>query len=235
MRSNSSDSSYVSPFLDSLESPFAETVGPLELQSASSPLTPDRQPFCTADEQWPTFSPTNGSLESIPLSSPSSAGTNSPITPTTPSPRRTTRAATTKPPPKKGGRPRKKRNASYSSSEEDSAILKAKHAHSIIERRYRDNLNGKMMLLHRVLLDAEKNDLFRLKDASPGDQGHVATSRVRKSDIMTRAINYIHQSEAQLRHMSDQINRLQEQVRIYQKLVKCEDCKVLADVVPFQR
>ncbi|ETI22272.1 hypothetical protein G647_06345 [Cladophialophora carrionii CBS 160.54] len=138
----------------------------------------------------------------------------------------------------------KKRNPapSSSSSEDDSAsaIQKAKHAHSIIERRYRDNLNGKMMQLHRVLLAAETTESSPMNGANPDDAAAVAVAfpqsvsldetkaqaqtvgRVRKSDIMTRAINYIHRSEAQMRHMSGEVARLQDQIRVYQKLVEGE-------------
>ncbi|KAK5243238.1 bHLH/Zip transcription factor, partial [Exophiala xenobiotica] len=54
-------------------------------------------------------------------------------------------------------RTRSKRSQSDSSCEEDSADLKAKHNHSIIERRYRDKLNGKITHLHRTLQAVEAN------------------------------------------------------------------------------
>ncbi|OCT51756.1 hypothetical protein CLCR_08685 [Cladophialophora carrionii] len=152
-----------------------------------------------------------------------------------PNPTTTTRSS--------GARTKKRNPAPSSPSSEDdsaSAIQKAKHAHSIIERRYRDNLNGKMMQLHRVLLAAETAESSPMNDANPDDAAAVAgafpqsvsldetkaqaqtVGRVRKSDIMTRAINYIHRSEAQMRHMSGEVARLQDQIRVYQKLVEGE-------------
>ncbi|EXJ76458.1 uncharacterized protein A1O5_00966 [Cladophialophora psammophila CBS 110553] len=101
----------------------------------------------------------------------------------------------------KRGRPRKKRNQS-APSEDEAAIQKAKYSHSVIERRYRDNLKGPAL-----------------------------SGRVRKSDIMLRAVNYIHQSEVEIRHMDDEIKRLQDQVCIFQKLVNCDDCSPLKDMV----
>jgi hypothetical protein len=40
---------------------------------------------------------------------------------------------------------------------------------------------------------------------------------------MARAINYIHRSETQMRLMTLELSRLQDQVNVYQKLVKCEE------------
>jgi hypothetical protein len=152
-------------------------------------------------------------------------------------PRKSTTTATTTTTGGPHPRTRKRNNhpSSSPSSEEDSAsaIQKAKHAHSVIERRYRDNLNGKMMQLQRVILAAEADEASKMNStdaaaaspsllddtkASPG-----GSSRVRKSDIMARAINYIHRSETQMRLMTLELSRLQDQVNVYQKLVKCEE------------
>ncbi|KIW67326.1 hypothetical protein PV04_06589 [Phialophora macrospora] len=304
LKTSSPEDSYVSPYLDALESPFGDTVGPLELQRQQShgsqfaPLDMDldldmdmsQQAYNTPpDDQWPTFGSTNNQqqqpLESIGLSSSPGAGsteTDSPITPTStaapmsaftftyPQPQPQPRAARTRAPrtassstssttattqPRKSSsastattrphpRTKKRNNAPSSScsSEDDSAIQKAKHAHSIIERRYRDNLNGKMMQLHRVLLVAETDEASKMTAAvtdaaaaSPSsllvDDAKIlspsspssGSGRVRKSDIMTRAINYIHRSESHMRHMALELSRLQDQVSVYQKLVKRED------------
>jgi len=48
---------------------------------------------------------------------------------------------------------------------------------------------------------------------------------------MTDAMNYVHQSEVSMRHMSDEISRLTERVRTLEKLVRCEDCVLLKEVV----
>ncbi|KAK5203149.1 bHLH/Zip transcription factor [Exophiala xenobiotica] len=126
-------------------------------------------------------------------------------------------------------RTRSKRSQSGSGSaceEEDSADLKAKHNHSVIERRYRDNLNGKITHLHRTLQAAEANSRLTGFEGQYSDPGR----RVRKCDIMSTAIHYVHQSEVEIRHMTEEIQRLQERVRGLEKLVKCEDCTLLQNL-----
>jgi len=123
-------------------------------------------------------------------------------------------------------RTRSKRSQSDSSCEEDSANLKAKHNHSVIERRYRDNLNGKIAHLHRTLQAVEANSRLIGFDGQYSDPGR----RVRKCDIMIKAIHYVHQSEVELRHMTEEIQHLQERVRGLEKLVKCEDCTLLQNL-----
>lgn len=58
--------------------------------------------------------------------------------------------------------------------------------------------------------------------------------KVRKSDVMTDAMNYVHQSEVEMRHMTDEITRLSERVMALEKLVKCEDCTLLKQMVRLQ-
>ncbi|KAL6246630.1 bHLH/Zip transcription factor, partial [Rhinocladiella similis] len=121
----------------------------------------------------------------------------------------------------------KRRSESDSSEDEDSASVKAaKHNHSVIERRYRDNLNGKINQLHRTLQATEVTSPLMRFDAPPSDPGR----RVRKCDIMTKALQYVHRSELESRHMRDEIQRLQDQVRSLEKLIKCEDCTLLKNM-----
>jgi polyhydroxyalkanoate synthesis regulator phasin len=128
-------------------------------------------------------------------------------------------------------RTRSKRSPSGSScEEEDSADLKAKHNHSVIERRYRDNLNGKITHLHRILQAVEANSRLIGFEGQYSDPGR----RVRKCDIMSKAIHYVHQSDVGLRHMTEEIQHLQEQVRGLEKLVKCEDCTLLQNLRSLQ-
>jgi hypothetical protein len=94
-----------------------------------------------------------------------------------------------------------------------------------------------MMQLQRVLETVESTTVSQPWLApqipSPADSGHGAEDRqrssagtgantstkVRKSDIMTSAIEYIHRSEVQRRHMNEEIRQLQKQLRMYQKIV----------------
>ncbi|OQU93536.1 Helix-loop-helix DNA-binding domain-containing protein isoform 1 [Cladophialophora immunda] len=131
-------------------------------------------------------------------------------------------------------KPRGRRARKSSSSDEEAAQARAKQAHSIVERRYRDNLNGKIMQLHRTLSaigsPARIAGLSTDEPPSANDQ----RTRVRKSDVMTDAVNYVHQSEVSMRHMTDEIKRLSDRVRTLEKLVKCEDCALLKQMVRLQ-
>jgi hypothetical protein len=121
-----------------------------------------------------------------------------------------------------------------SSSEDESARIRAKQAHSMVERRYRDNLNGKIMQLHRTLVAAESTS--RLSGIPTHDMFNSREHRAkfRKSDVMTDAMNYVHQSEVGIRHMSDEIIRLNDRLKALERHVKCEDCTLLKQMVRLQ-
>jgi Helix-loop-helix DNA-binding domain len=110
----------------------------------------------------------------------------------------------------------------------------AKKAHSLVERRYRENLNGNIAQLHLALLKTK-----RASSTTPQNQDNdleeqwQAFSKVRKSDVMLEAVEYVHQTEVELRHMTDEIELLTERVRQLEKLVKCEDCLLMKQLVSF--
>ncbi|EXJ68158.1 uncharacterized protein A1O5_08773 [Cladophialophora psammophila CBS 110553] len=221
---------YLSPCLEPFEpaGPAVQTVGPAQLQLDNSEFTMDYQ---SPEADFCGLGAKDDGSDVSPLSSPSLADIETYSPKKCLSRNRTTPRASGSSQPKKG-RPRKKRNQSNSSSEDESAILKAKFAHSVIERRYRDNLNGKMMQLHRVLLAAETSPTSPASQFNTSPTSPTLSGRVRKSDIMSRAINYIHQSEVEIRHLDDEIKRLQDQVGIFQKLVNYDDCSsLLKDMV----
>lgn len=127
-----------------------------------------------------------------------------------------------KPSPRLQGR-RKTSLSTSSSDGEDPAEIQAKHNHSVIERRYRDNLNGKIVQLHHTLQAIEAGPRRVGSFPPQSDPGR----RTRKSDIMTGAIQYVHVSELERRHMTDEICHLQERIQSLEKLVKCDDCVLL--------
>ncbi|KIW85663.1 hypothetical protein Z517_01055 [Fonsecaea pedrosoi CBS 271.37] len=224
---------YLSPCLEPFDPAAVHTVGPAQLQlNSGNDFSMDYQQTCQLPEEEFAASSVKEECSSdvSPLSSPSLVDSKTCSAKKPPTRGRAAPAASASPSPKKG-RPRKKRNPSSSSSEDESAILKAKFAHSVIERRYRDNLNGKMMQLHRVLLAAETSPTSPAAHFNASLTAATPSGRVRKSDIMSRAINYIHQSEVEIRHLDDEIKRLQDQVGIFQKLVNCDDMSRLKDLV----
>ena len=108
----------------------------------------------------------------------------------------------------------------------------SKKAHSLVERRYRENLNGNIAQLHLALLKTK-----RVCDGTPEDQDddweepRQALSKVRKSDVMLEAVDYVHQTEVELRHMANEIEVLTARVRQLEKLVKCEECPLVQQLV----
>jgi hypothetical protein len=108
----------------------------------------------------------------------------------------------------------------------------SKKAHSLVERRYRENLNGNIAQLHLALLKTK-----RVGDSTPKDKDddweepRQALSKVRKSDVMLEAVDYVHQTEVELRHMANEIELLTTRVRQLEKLVKCEECPLVKQLV----
>jgi len=47
-------------------------------------------------------------------------------------------------------------------------------------------------------------------------------------------MNYVNQTEVEMRHMENEIHRLGERVRVLEKLVRCEDCSLLKQMVGLQ-
>ena len=119
----------------------------------------------------------------------------------------------------------------------DSAGTKSlsKKAHSLVEKRYRENLNGNIAQLHVALQKTRRVG----QRSTPQDQDddmeelNQASSKVRKSDVMVEAVDYVYQTEVELRHMADEIELLRTRARQLEKLVKCEDCALMKELVSF--
>jgi hypothetical protein len=97
----------------------------------------------------------------------------------------------------------------------------AKQIHAAVERRYRDKLNEKFQQLFQTLSTTDSPSLS-LETRTRG--------KLRKSDILLDAICYIQRSQAEIRHMSDEIRRLHEQVQALQNH-SMEENKVIVDSV----
>ncbi|EXJ59225.1 hypothetical protein A1O7_06657 [Cladophialophora yegresii CBS 114405] len=117
------------------------------------------------------------------------------------------------------------------------AKQRAKQAHSLVERKYRENLNAKIMQLHSTLQNSHYGPRVgedgEHEDSMVSNNGPPA-AKVRKSDVLTEAMNYVNQTEVEMRHMENEIYRLSERVRVLEKLVRCEDCSLLKQVVNLQ-
>jgi hypothetical protein len=105
-------------------------------------------------------------------------------------------------------------------------------AHSLVERRYRENLNGSITKLHQTLLSTKRFGHTAPEDQDdPSDEQQQPSSKLRKSDIMLQAVDYVHQTEVELRHMTDEIELLTTRVKQLERLIKCEDCVLMQRLV----
>lgn len=116
------------------------------------------------------------------------------------------------------------------------AKQRAKQAHSLVERKYRENLNAKIAQLHTTLQSSHYGPKVgeEVDSDAAASTNAIPSAKVRKSDVLTEAMNYVNQTEVEMRHMENEIHRLSERVRVLEKLVRCEDCSLLKQMVNLQ-
>jgi len=110
----------------------------------------------------------------------------------------------------------------------------ARQAHSLVERRYRDNLNINFQTLHYTLQKADtvktatevlylhsrnssQDDESKQDDTDKVDQ---ASSRLKKSDILIEAMNYIEVTEIGQRRRDKKIQELKSRIKMMETLLK---------------
>lgn len=112
------------------------------------------------------------------------------------------------------------------SEDEDSAKKQANRTHSLVERRYRERLNKKLEelgdSLRQVQLPLSSEETSRSSRTT--SEGH---SKRKKSDVLSDAMSYIHTSEVEMRHLTNEVTYLNERVKLLEKRVKCEDCPIV--------
>ena len=137
---------------------------------------------------------------------------------------------------------------------------RAKQAHSLVEKKYRENLNTKLQTLHTTLQatqygpnrfsDALSNDSdieicdddytedIKPRLAKSNNDIAAGGSKFRKSEVLDDAMNYVNQTEVEMRHMEAELIRLTEKTDALEKALakrgKCEDCSVLKRMVDLQ-
>jgi hypothetical protein len=87
------------------------------------------------------------------------------------------------------------------------------------------------MQLHRALAATESTSRLTGMPAQDIFASRRHRGKVRKSDVMSDATNYVHQSEVEIRHMSDEISRLNGRVHALEKLDNREHCSLLKPMV----
>jgi len=102
----------------------------------------------------------------------------------------------------------------------------AKTSHSVIERRYRENLNTKIAQLDHTLSD------IRHADDPPGDPTvDDYPNKTKKADVLNEAIRYVKQAELESQTRIKEIDFLRLRVAALEKLVICPDCALLRKVL----
>jgi hypothetical protein len=101
----------------------------------------------------------------------------------------------------------------------------SKTAHSLVERKYRENLNSKITQLQEALsvADCPVQEDSRLPNEAPALNG----AKPSKGDILTRTIDYIQQAEIDKRHMGAEIKLLRSQLATIKRPSGCEDCPLV--------
>ncbi|KAM3417879.1 hypothetical protein BST61_g6099 [Cercospora zeina] len=95
--------------------------------------------------------------------------------------------------------------------------------HTIIERRYRDNLNTQIETL-RLSLPSLKNAYV----CSPDVEDSALPPRLpSKAMIIATAATYIKELEGERQQALEAVQSLQQQVVDLQKLIQCNDCSIL--------
>jgi len=108
---------------------------------------------------------------------------------------------------------------------------RSKQAHSVVERRYRDSLNSKLAALHQALHASEFTTTVRERRESSNYDVLNDSAKLRKGDVLVEAMNYVHQTEVEMRHMADEIRRLNVKVMSLEMLVKSEDCLIVKQLM----
>lgn len=129
---------------------------------------------------------------------------------------------------------------------------RAKQAHSLVEKKYRENLNTKLQLLHNTLqtaqfgpnryqhdaadsdLELDEEDSYDAPQTKTATRQDASNNKFRKSEVLDDAMAYVNQTEVEMRHMETEMIRLSDRVKLLEKLVRCEDCSLLKRMVTLQ-
>ena len=93
----------------------------------------------------------------------------------------------------------------------------AKVSHSVVERKYRENLNTKITQLDQALT------LIR----QAGDETCEVPCKARKADVINDALRYVKQANLDSEARVKEIDFLRLRVAALEKLVHCGDCALL--------
>lgn len=90
-----------------------------------------------------------------------------------------------------------------------------------MEKKYRENLNAKIMELYQTLKRAQSNrsssqtHLPQNGDLESDElDDEQAAAKVKKSDVLVAAMSYVQGTQAELRRKDDEIERLSDRIKL---------------------
>lgn len=101
-----------------------------------------------------------------------------------------------------------------------------KGSHSVVERRYRENLNTRMTQLDQILT-AIHDRTRKSGDLDIGPRHAEMSGKPRKADVLNDAIRYVKQAEIEGATKTKEIDFLRLRIAALEKLVHCSDCALL--------
>ena len=105
-----------------------------------------------------------------------------------------------------------------------SNVQRRRVPHHVVERRYRDNLNGQIEALRVCIPSLAADECGTLSDA---EDGPIPTKLPSKASVIATAQTYIKELEDQQARLCTDADALRAQVAGLQRLVRCEDCSVI--------
>jgi hypothetical protein len=105
-----------------------------------------------------------------------------------------------------------------------SSVQRRRVPHHVVERRYRDNLNGQIEALRTCIPSLAVDECPSVSDV---EDGPIPAKLPSKASVIATAQTYIKELEGQQERLRSDANTLRVQVAGLQKLVRCEDCSVI--------
>ena len=103
----------------------------------------------------------------------------------------------------------------------------SKISHSITERRYRENLNSKIVQLDQTL-SSTRSLKGKAQNPEAEDEHYLESPvKARKADVLSEAMRYIKQAEHDSEARDKEIDFLRLRLAALEKLVNCADCVLL--------
>ena len=101
-----------------------------------------------------------------------------------------------------------------------------KGSHSVVERRYRENLNTRMTQLDQILT-AIHDRSRKPGDLDIGPRHAEMSGKPRKADVLNDAIRYVKQAEIEGATKTKEIDFLRLRIAALEKLVHCSECALV--------